>query len=421
VRREQFLLAVLLATAANAQPSEPVVRVEVSPPEVAVGEPVAVKLTVLCPTWFAKPPVFPSGELANAITRLPENGTYSTSERVEGESWSGVVYNYQVYPMLGAAYRFSGETVGVTCAVPGTIKGETVDVVIPDVVFQAVVPSGAESLDPYVAGSAFTLERTLEGEPGSLDAGDALVATYVAELDGLPAMFLPPLVSVEEAPGVSTYPDQPVVEDQAPARRTEKVTFVFEAGGDFVIPGASLAWWNRDSEQIETASVEPMTVSVVGDPLPVPEEEAPPAREIHWRRVLILLLVLYVAWRLFNRLFPRLEAAMVERRRRRLASEEHAFGQLERALLGSDRRKAQAALLEWLPRIAPGSDLGTFVERYGDEKLQDELRDASETLYRSSGGEVHMKRLLIPLTRTRRRAHRERRARAEQQLPPLNP
>lgn len=413
-------LLLLVAGPSLAQDS-PIARIEVEPLEIAVGEPVIVRITALCPTFLPKPPGFPTAELANAVTRLPPRSGTSISERVDGETWSGVQRRYEIYPLMGATYRLGDQSVAVTCAEPGTIKGTTVDLPLEEIIFKAVVPAGAESVVPYVAGSSLELEQSVEGETDSLEAGDAVVVSYVAELDGLPAIFLPPLVEIEETPGVSVYPDQPVVEDSQPALRTERYTFVFEAGGDFVIPGATLDWWNRDAGRIETSAVEPMTVSVVGDPLPVPEEEPPPAEPIDWRGVAIGVVLLYLVWKLASRLAPRLQAAWSASRRRRLESEEHAFGRLERVLLGRDRRQAQAALVVWLERIAPGFTLGEFAERYGDDRLRRELQEMSQTLYRDSSHDIPMKRLLIPLTKARRRVKSERQRNAEPALPPLNP
>ena len=116
-----MLLAILLSSTAMAvaAQAQPVVRVEVNPESVRIGESAELKVTVLVPTWFARPPVYPSFELANAITRLPPDSSYPTSERVGRETWSGIVRNYRFYPLLGATYRLSGETITVTYANPG--------------------------------------------------------------------------------------------------------------------------------------------------------------------------------------------------------------------------------------------------------------------------------------------------------------
>ena len=37
-------------------------------------------------------------------------------------------------------------------------------------------------------------------------------------------------------------------------RRSEKLTLVFEAGGEFTVPAAELRWWTTASAAIETAT-----------------------------------------------------------------------------------------------------------------------------------------------------------------------
>ena len=172
----------------------PIVRVAVEPTVTPVGEPLDLTVTVLVPTWFPGPPVYPSFELANAVTRLPPDSSYPTSERVGGETWSGIVRTYRVYPLLGATYRLSGQTMRVTYADPDTRQPVTQDVAVPEIEFRGEVPAGAASLDPYLAGRELTLTREVEGELDSVEVGDAIALHTVLELDGLPSIFLPPLV-----------------------------------------------------------------------------------------------------------------------------------------------------------------------------------------------------------------------------------
>jgi hypothetical protein len=182
--------------------AQPVVRAEVKPESVIVGEAAELTVTVLVPTWFTRPVVYPSFELANAMTRLPSDSSFSIRERVGSESWSGIVRTYEIYPLMGASYRMAGQTMNVTFANPGS-DPVSVDVEVPEVVLRGVVPEGAESLDPYLAGRSLNLGIDVEGELDGLEAGDAIVLTYRAELDGLPAIFLPPLAPAFEFDGVS--------------------------------------------------------------------------------------------------------------------------------------------------------------------------------------------------------------------------
>ena len=55
------VLMLLAVGAANAQDSrQPIVRAEIKPQIVTVGQPVRLRVTVLVPTWFTSPPGFPS-------------------------------------------------------------------------------------------------------------------------------------------------------------------------------------------------------------------------------------------------------------------------------------------------------------------------------------------------------------------------
>ena len=138
--RAFLVLPLLWLNHAGAQ-DEPIVRVEVTPEAVNVGESAQLRVTVLVPTWFPRPPVFPSFELSNAITRLPPDSSYPTSKRVGRETWSGIIRNYRVYPMLGATYRLAGQTIRVTWANPGA-DPLIAEVPIPDIEFRGVVPEG---------------------------------------------------------------------------------------------------------------------------------------------------------------------------------------------------------------------------------------------------------------------------------------
>ena len=80
MRRRLMLSLILLGICGQvgAQQS-PIVRVSVTPETVSVGESAELRVTVLVPTWFPRPPVYPAFELANAITRLPADSSYPVS------------------------------------------------------------------------------------------------------------------------------------------------------------------------------------------------------------------------------------------------------------------------------------------------------------------------------------------------------
>lgn len=433
-----LLLLLVSVPAAPAGAQAPVVRVTATPEEVPVGEAVALQITVLAPTWFPKPPAYPAFELTNTITRLPPDSSYPTSERVGGETWSGIVRSYRIYPLIGATYRLSGQTMTVTYADPETSKPVKVEVDVPEVEFRARVPAGAEALDPYLAGRRLTLDREVEGEVGPVAVGDALVVRYTAELEGMPAIFLPALVPGSagappgqgvsagapparrnEVPGVSVYAGEPVVEDGEPARRSEKLTFVFEAGGEFTVPAAEIRWWNTETSVVETASVPALTVSVAGPPGPgLTGEDAAASRRPAIALWVALLAVVLLASR---RWVPALRSRWAAYQEQRLRSEEYAFARLRKALHGGDPRAAHHALLTWLERMEPGTGARRFARRYGDAELERQIEELGRSLYSGAGEAVNLRHLEKSLAVARRRRTEGARRGRSFALPPMNP
>jgi len=403
--------------AATAQ-EQPLVRVKVTPETVTVGEPAELTVTVLVPTWFTRPPVYPTFELANAMTRQPPDNSFPFRERVGNESWSGIVRSYQIYPLLGATYRMAGQSIAITYANPGA-DPLTVNVELPEVVFRGAVPAGAESLDPYIAGDSLELSVKVEGELDDLAAGDAVVITFTAELDGLPAIFLPPLAPDLELDGVSVYADAPELEDGASTRRSEKLTLVFDAGGDFVIPGQELRYWNTASESIETAFAAGLSIAVDGPPAIAPENDV--ASERRWLPIVTLLVIALATLLLLRRWVPTVVRYFRDAAARRRQTERYAFTQLEKAIGSQRPEAAYHALLAWLERLQPGTNARSFARAYGDATLLAAVDTLSAGIYKDAAEGIDMRPLRAGLATARKLFLQQRSPRGRPSLPPLNP
>ena len=412
------LVIFALATNAALAQEQPIVRATVSPETVNVGESAELTVTVLVPTWFTRPSTYPSFELANAITRLPADSSYNIRERIGNESWSGIVRTYEIYPLLGATYRLSGLSMEVTYANPGA-GPRTTTVKVPEVAIRGQVPAGAESLDPYIAGQSLSLRLDVEGDLDALEAGDAVVLEYVAELEGLPAIFIPPLAPHLEFDGVSVYADVPDVTDGTPARRSEKMTLVFNAGGEFHVPDFELRYWNTDAGAIETVAVPGLTILAEGPVATVAATEG--AIQSQWRMqvaaVVAFAALIYVLFKVGPIAMSRYREAALRRRQ----SEPFAFTALQKALRSGDTRAAYHALLSWLERLEPGLDARRFARQYGDESLAVATDALSASLYASDAHACDHRQLAASLLAARRHYHSATPAGVRHALPPLNP
>ncbi len=94
--------------------AQPVLRMAFERTEAIPGQPLTLRLTVLSPTYLTSPPVWPSFEAPNLLIRLPEGATTPTSERIGGETWSGVSRRYRISPMIPGEFPIPPQEVVVT-------------------------------------------------------------------------------------------------------------------------------------------------------------------------------------------------------------------------------------------------------------------------------------------------------------------
>ena len=254
----------------------------------------------------------------------------------------------------------------------------------------------------------------------ALEAGSAVVLTYTAELDGLHAMFIPLLAPDIEQDGLSVYRESPEVDDAATAVRREKVTLVFESGGEFTVPASRLEWWNTATRSIETITLDAVTLRVDG-PTPMEAVDEVPATDT-WRRWavgagLILLAAIAAAFAV-----PRLLAWRRQREARIRASEAFAFRTLQNAIRHGDAGSIHAALLDWLARLDPPQDSRLFAKTWGDPGLAAHLDSISRSRFGdSASGKTDSHDLDRGLGIARKRFLGSREDARETALPRLNP
>ena len=348
--------------------------------------------------------------------RLPERSTTPISERIEGETWSGITRNYRLSPMVPGRFDLPPQEVTVTWR--DASGADSVTVLTTDAIsFSGVVPDGAQDLDPFIAASDLTLTQEIAGDPAAMDAGSSFTRTVTAELKGLAPMFLPGLQHPAPVTGLAAYPDAPVLIEadergRVSGTRSETVTFVAEGGGSGQLPGLTLRWFDLDDRTVKTAEVEAIDVAISG----------PPARAADpgWNRRLTIaavtgVLVLGLAAWLGRRLAPKLRAGLARRRARVLASEAYAWRQLRQVLNAGGPAGLRQALDTWAARV-DGADPRR------DPEVRQALLSLGAAEYRGAGSPSTRPTALAALDRALRAARRRRRnPRRARGLPPLNP
>lgn len=256
---------------------EPHVTVELSADETIVGQPLVLRLKVLVPTWMPKPPVFPNIEVPQVMVRLPERASGPVSERVDGETWSGVQRAYRIYPLAAGGFALPPGDVTVTYAVPGQNEPKTHVTQIPEVSFRATVPAGARGLDPLIIAEAFTVDQQLQGLPETgqeIPAGEAVTRIVTAAISGTTAVMIPQLTPDLPDDGTGqgalrAYPKDPTIHEtenrgDLSGQRIEEITYVAQRNGAVTLPAISVDWFNLDTGKVETARLPEIDLTVTG-------------------------------------------------------------------------------------------------------------------------------------------------------------
>lgn len=421
------LLWIALSGVAGAQESiAPVLKTDLAKDRAIPGQPLLYRVTLLVPTWMPKPPEFPSFEAANVVVRLPSRASSPTSERIDGETWSGVSRLYRLYPMAPGTFEIPSGVIKVTYADPDTTQ--PVEAEVATQAFQIIgeVPPGAEDLVPFLAAKSLKLTRQVEGETEDLSAGDALKVTAKVSVTGVAPMFIPPISETKDIEGLSIYSSEPVLDEKEDrgilsGTRTEAATLVAEFTGQYQIPKLSVSWFNLETGKVETATAPAVDFNVTGS---APEEIQNPT-EFDWRdlaiRTFLVLAgigLLAFAWR---KTFPHLRQYFARRNARYQASELFAYRILKRQIRKRDFDATTRAGTEWQTRLR---QRGAQLDWARFEKTLGELGATyfSRQAINSDANRADLwNRLRDEARNLRRQLHKTERIQQIQALPRLNP
>lgn len=421
-----FLVLILGLPAAAQQDLKPILKTEFDASQAVPGQPLILRLTILVPTWMPKPPIYPSFEILNAITRLPSRASSPTSVSIDGETWSGIIRSYRIYPMTAGRFKIPSQTIQVTYADPVTRDPVVVDLQTDGVVIEGIIPEEAKGLSPFIAADELSLTQSVEGTPEDMKPGDAIVRTVTANVKGVSPIFLPPFLPDVGETGLSVYPKEPVVTESEDGgilfgSRVESVTYVAVSGGRFELPPIKLGWFGLGSNQLENITIDGLEVLVRGGSAAAAEEP------LNWQKVastaVVAIAVFAVFWSFARHFGPRIRYSLAHWQQRRRASEAYAFKLAEAAFEVQDLNLALNTSSTWIQKTA----LDGVVLEQAD--LSASLSPIGHLSYGAAGdvSDAKIARKLwlsaLQTLRDMRRAYlAEKKQKANRQaLPPLNP
>jgi hypothetical protein len=209
------------------------------------------------------------------------------------------------------------------------------------------------------------------GDASGLNVGEPITRTITVTARGQIASAIPPLEQLAIDAELKSYKDQPQLETKKSnqgfvATRVESEAIVANKAGEYVLPALSIDWWNSNTKQWQTSTVEPQTLIVTGEALPTVslvapiETESTPTSTTHinnaatnnsastrlWQIIsaLLALIVAVQFYFLIKRPKPKL---VTNKDQHQNVSEKAAWSSLKGAINADNSRAIRNDLLLW--------------------------------------------------------------------------
>ena len=275
------------------------------------GQRARLDIEVATNTWFTGGTRIRIPEVPGLVILQTEQFAANTSEQRNGQTWVVQRWTLDVYPQQAGIFEVPAIelTIQVNGGELGNLQGQAL---APPLSFEVTVPPALEQADFWVAAPRFSVSQQLDRDTDALAPGDAFERRIEFRGDDVLAMMLPDF-SEERLPGLAAYPAPPELENcsnrgQASASRVQRISYVAEKPGDYLLPAQDFFWWDTRNGELRVLSLEAVSVQVQGDPA----SAAAPERRIDRRSllrglglvasgiVIIALLLRFRPWRLLG-------------------------------------------------------------------------------------------------------------------------
>lgn len=210
-------------------------------------------------------------EVRGAFLLQPDASTVKLSENRQGETWQGLRYTLLLYPQREGRLEVPGFDVSFSSrAVFGT-QPEAFAYRTPVLEIQTRLPPGADANGLLVTTDDFMLESEWRPRAGGeglwqLEVGDALTLEVRRSAQAVPGMVFVPLPAFD-IPGLAVYADPPEVSDRVNrgvlnGSRLDRITFICEQEGRYLIPEIRFQWWDPDREVLSERTLPAIELEV---------------------------------------------------------------------------------------------------------------------------------------------------------------
>ena len=234
--------------------------------DVVPGQKITLTIEIATERWFSGGTRLSPPEVTGVVILQTEQFASNASERRGEQNWVLQLWTLDVYPQRPGQFTLPPVTarVKINAGEAGDVEGVLES---PRLTFTAELPAALAGVEQWVAAPEYTVSQRFDRSLEGLQVGDAFEREIVFTASDVMAMMLPTF-SAEDLPGLAAYPAPPVLDNssnrgQTLASRTQRISYVVQAEGEYQLPAADFFWWDTSRAQLQLLSL-PATVITVG-------------------------------------------------------------------------------------------------------------------------------------------------------------
>ncbi|CAA6697396.1 MULTISPECIES: BatD family protein [unclassified Lentimonas] len=361
-KQSPYVLLLLLFSLSLHAAEDIVVRTNISPESVWVGQRMTLQIDVLGKDGWAQISDIDAVEIPNCYLLPSGNSRVRLQERIEGADYSGQRYELSLYPQRNGSIDIPALSLPVKIQTWGAGAGTNEQVVTTEPrSIEAKLPAGVQNVHSFVASSKFTATQTWSSDASDFKVGDALKRSIQLSADNLPAMLLP-TIAYPDLETLSSYPETPELSDESAqstplGQRNESITYLFEANGTAQLPDYSFQWWDTQTETLTTVTLEGRQIQISGG-MTHHAHSNEASSTAHWKWSIVILFCIVVTIVIVRR----------AQTQRDSNTERNRFDELLKQVQNGNVSAILNAAFLWLESLpTPPRQLSLFFKTHADE------------------------------------------------------
>jgi len=235
------------------------VRSWLTPAEgIVPGQQVKLTLEIATDRWFTGGTRIRIPEVPGLVILQNDEFAANSSERRDRQSWVVQRWTLEVFPQRAGSFSIPPVSAGVTVNDDGSTTAEG-DIQGPALQFSVTRPAALDRAQHWVAAPLYSVRQSFQRDLDNLNIGDAIEREIVFEAEDVMAMMLPAFEE-EAIGGLAAYPEPPSLQNRSNrgttlAGRTERITYIVEAEGEFQLPAQDFFWWDTKTAELQVLSL----------------------------------------------------------------------------------------------------------------------------------------------------------------------